>query len=58
VLEHWAAGIADTETTLEDPRWLGREVPSHGVHVFDFAATDHDVAKTITPTSSPRTLSP
>jgi len=58
MLEHWAAGIADTETTLEDPRWLGREVPSHGVHVFDFAATDHDVAKTITPTSSPRTLSP
>ena len=58
MLEHWAAGMTDTQTTLEDPRWLGREVPSHGVHVFDFAATDHDVAKTITPTSSPRTLSP
>ena len=58
MLEHWAAGMTDTQTTLEDPRWLGREVPSHGVHVFDFAATDHDVAKTVTPTSSPRTLSP
>jgi len=58
MLEHWAAGMTDTQTTLEDPRWLGREVPSHGVHVFDFAASDHDVAKTVTPTSSPRTLSP
>ncbi len=38
MLEHWAAGMTDTQTTLEDPRWLGREVPSHGVHVFDFAA--------------------
>jgi len=58
MLEHWAAGITDTQTTLEDPRWLGRDVPSHGVYVFDFAASDHDVAKTVTPTSSPRTLSP
>jgi NTE family protein len=58
MLEHWAAGITDTQTTLEDPRWLSREVPSHGVHVFDFAAADKDVAKTVTPTSSPRTLSP
>jgi NTE family protein len=58
MLEHWAAGMTDTQATLEDPRWLGREVPAHGVHVFDFAATDHEVAKTITPTSSARTLSP
>jgi NTE family protein len=58
MLEHWAAGMTDTQTTLEDPRWLGREVPSHGVHVFDFAAADQDVEKTVTPTSSPRTLSP
>jgi NTE family protein len=58
MLEHWAAGMTDTQTTLEDPRWLGREMPSHGVHVFDFAAADNDVAKTITPTSSARTLSP
>jgi NTE family protein len=57
MLEHWAAGMTDTQTTLGDPRWLSREVPAHGVHVFDFTAGDHDVAKTITPTSLARTLS-
>ena len=30
MLEHWAAGMADTQTTLEDPRWLGRERRDHG----------------------------
>ena len=27
MLEHWAAGLADTQTTLEDPRWLGARAP-------------------------------
>ena len=37
MLEHWAAGMADTQATLEDPRWLGRDRRAEGVHVFDLA---------------------
>ena len=49
MLEHWAAGLTDTQTTLEDPRWLGREPGGEGVHVFDFAAASPQASTTITP---------
>ena len=29
MLEHWAAGLADTQATLEDPRWVERDSPRH-----------------------------
>ena len=38
MLEHWAAGMTDTQTTLEDPRWLERERHDQGVHVFDMTS--------------------
>jgi NTE family protein len=56
MLEHWAAGMADTQATLEDPRWRGREIPQHGVHIYDFASQPDPVAKTVTPTTTSRTL--
>ena len=56
MLEHWSAGMSDTQSTLGDPRWLRREVPSHGVHVFDFASTSQTANKTVTPTTTSRTL--
>jgi NTE family protein len=55
MLEHWSAGMADTQATLGDPRWLRRELPSHGVHVFDFMSKQKG-EKAITPTSTSRTL--
>ncbi len=33
--EHWAAGMADTAQTLDDPRWLARTPRDSGVEVFD-----------------------
>jgi len=51
MLEHWAAGLADTQATLEDPRWLGRDRRGEGVRVFDFAAASQQASTTIPPTS-------
>ena len=54
MLEHWAAGLADTQKTLEDPRWLGRDRRGSGVHVFDLASASPRSTKTITPTTGLR----
>ena len=54
MLEHWAAGLADTQATLEDPRWLGRDRRDTGVHVFDLASASPRSTKTITPTTGLR----
>jgi len=54
MLEHWAAGLADTQATLEDPRWLGRDRRDTGVHVFDLASASPKSTKTITPTTGLR----
>ncbi len=35
VLEHWAAGVADVNASLKDPRWTGRGRPEAGIRVFD-----------------------
>ena len=35
VREHWAAGRADVERSLADPRWLNRHRPAAGVNVLD-----------------------
>jgi NTE family protein len=51
MLEHWAAGLADTQATLEDPRWLDRDRHAEGVHVFDFAAATPKPSTTITPST-------
>ena len=56
MLEHWSAGMSDTQSTLGDPRWTRRELPSHGVHVFDFASTSQTANKIVTPTTTSRTL--
>ena len=58
MLEHWAAGLADTQATLEDPRWLGRERGTPGVHVFDFAAASPHASTTITPTTGFKSTAP
>ena len=58
MLEHWAAGMSDTQTTLEDPRWLQRERHDQGVHVFDMTSPSHRATKTITPSTPPRTPEP
>ena len=54
MLEHWAAGLADTQATLEDPRWVGRDRRDSGVHVFDLASASPKSTKTITPTTGLR----
>jgi len=51
MLEHWAAGLANTQATLEDPRWLGRDRRDTGVHVFDLASASPKSTKTFTPTT-------
>jgi NTE family protein len=58
MLEHWAAGMTDTQATLEDPRWLGRPAVAQGVHVFDMTARSARATKTITPSTPPRTSKP
>jgi len=58
MLEHWASGVADTQTTLEDPRWLNRDHGASGVHVFDMTSESEHATKTITPSTPPRTPSP
>ena len=58
MLEHWAAGMTDTQTTLEDPRWLQRERRDQGVHVFDMTSPSERATKTITPSTPPRTPAP
>ena len=58
MLEHWAAGMADTQATLEDPRWLGRDLRAEGVHVFDFAAASPKASTTITPTTGFKSTAP
>jgi NTE family protein len=58
MLEHWAAGMTDTQTTLEDPRWLQRERHDQGVHVFDMTSPSERASKTITPSTPPRTPEP
>jgi NTE family protein len=54
MLEHWAAGLADTQATLEDPRWLRRDRRDSGVHVFDLTSASPGSTKTITPTTGLR----
>ena len=51
MLEHWAAGMTDTQITLDDPRWRARERRDHGVHVFDMTAPSERASKTITPST-------
>jgi NTE family protein len=55
MLEHWAAGMSDTQATLGDPRWLHRDRFTEGVHVFDVASNVEHPTKTITPNTPPRT---
>ena len=52
MLEHWAAGIADTGRTLADPRWLQRKPIASGVEVFDLTS-ERPVAATVTPVPLP-----
>lgn len=35
--QHWSAGHADMQTTLNHPRWQQREIGTHGVRMFDLA---------------------
>ncbi|MEO6896255.1 MAG: patatin-like phospholipase family protein [Caldimonas sp.] len=58
MLEHWCAGLADTQSTLEDPRWLGRDRRAQGVHVFDLASAASTATKTITPTTGFKATAP
>ncbi|MGZ5768209.1 MAG: DUF3734 domain-containing protein [Caldimonas sp.] len=52
MLEHWAAGIADTTQTLTDPRWLHRKPIESGVEVFDLTS-DRPLAAKVTPNPLP-----
>ncbi len=58
MLEHWCSGLADTQATLEDPRWLGRDRRAEGVHVFDLASASPSASKTITPTTGFKASAP
>ena len=52
MLEHWAAGIADTTQTLTDPRWLQRKPIASGVEVFDLTG-ERPLAATVSPQPLP-----
>ena len=58
MLEHWAAGLADTQSTLEDPRWTGRDRRADGVHVFDLASASPSASKAITPSTTIKASQP
>jgi len=52
MLEHWDAGRADTERTLDDPRWVHRRHHETGVHVYDLTAPKpHDKAASVARTA-------
>ena len=55
--EHWAAGMADTMQTLEDPRWLRREPGGNGVQVLDLLSPVH-AGTTVTPSKLPGAQEP
>jgi NTE family protein len=38
--EHWQSGLADMQTTLQDPRWLNRRRHADGMRVFDLVPRD------------------
>ena len=52
MLEHWAAGGADTRRTLADPRWLERAPIASGVEVFDLTS-ERPLAAAVTPIPLP-----
>ena len=52
MLEHWAAGIADTTQTLTDPRWRERKPAARGVEIFDLTS-DRPIATAVTPLPLP-----
>ena len=58
MLEHWDAGLTDTRTSLEDPRWLERERHDQGVRVFDLTSPSKRATQTITPSTSQRIPQP
>ncbi len=55
--EHWAAGMADTVQTLEDPRWIHRKPGKSGVEVFDLLSPN-PAGTTVTPSKLPGVLDP
>ena len=57
MLEHWAAGMADTTQTLDDPRWRERRPHASGVEVFDMLGPVRP-GSTVTPSKLPGARSP
>lgn len=55
--EHWAAGMADTAQTLEDPRWRQRKPGATGVEVLDLLSPGH-AGTTVTPSKLPGAIEP
>ena len=58
MLEHWAAGMADTMQTLEDPRWLQRSHEGAGVEVLDLLSPAPPSTTTVTPAQLPGAREP
>lgn len=46
MLEHWAAGARDVDTTLAHPDWRQRVPATPGLHVFDLTRLEGPVGKT------------